>query len=403
MPSTRTGAGATSTRRRFLAGIAAGGAASLAGCGALADGEPTPGTDDSTEWPYPGYDPQASAYAPDAAAPRSGVAERWVAETTWPTDRPVVAAGRVLLPGPEALHALDLATGESVWTVGPGDQPWTNAPAVVDGTVYATFGEPPGVLALDAEDGAELWRADLGSVSAPPVVSDEGRCYVGTRDGRLVALDVETGETAWSYDLFGEVAALALRVPALAVATRAGEVYALYDSEGPRELWRRKVGGEVTALAGVEGGDVLVSAFGGALRRLAGGAHAGSDRWSNRDGGTAQGGIAVAAGTVFGGNGGGLTACGTHGGGTRWSAPGDFRAGPAAAGDTVYAGREGEVVAFAHASGFGVGGFSVGRVRWSHDVAGTPLEGLAVADGAVIAATGGGEDDPPRTYVLDPA
>jgi hypothetical protein len=61
------------------------------------------------------------------------------------------------------------------------------------------------------------------------------------------------------------------------------------------------------------------------------------------------------------------------------------------------------VVAFAHSGGVGIGGFAVGRERWSHEVAGTPLEGPAVADGAVVAATGGEEGSDPRTYVLDPA
>jgi len=399
MPSTRPGP----TRRRLLAAAAAGGAATLAGCRGVGDGGPTPGTDDSTEWPYPAFDPRATAYAPDAAAPRDGVTERWAVETPHPTDRPVVAAGRVFLPGPDALHALDLATGESVWSVGPDDQPWTNAPAVVDGTVYATYREPPGVIALDPEDGTERWRADVGTVTAPPVVNDDGRCYVGTRDGRLVALESGTGEVAWSYDLFGEAVALTFRPPTLVVGTTAGEVYALYESDGPRELWRRKVGGKVTGLARVDGGDTLVSAFGGKLRRLADGAHTGSDRWSNRDGGTAEGGIAVGEGLVFGGNLAGLTACGTREGDTAWSASGEFAAGPAVAGDTVYAGREGEVVALAHSGGFALGGFTVRRERWSHEVSGTPLRGLAVADGAVVAATGGTEEEPARTYVLDPA
>jgi len=77
------------------------------------------------------------------------VTERWTVDTPRPTDRPVVATGRVLLPGADALHALDLDTGESVWTAGPGDRPWTNAPAVVDGTVYATFRDPPRTYVLD--------------------------------------------------------------------------------------------------------------------------------------------------------------------------------------------------------------------------------------------------------------
>jgi len=61
------------------------------------------------------------------------------------------------------------------------------------------------------------------------------------------------------------------------------------------------------------------------------------------------------------------------------------------------------VVVFAHSGGVGIGGFAVSRERWSHEAASTPLEGLAVADGAVVAATGGEAGSDPRIYVLDPA
>jgi len=182
----------------------------------------------------------------------------------------------------------------------PPGTAWANAPAVVDGTVYTTFREWPGLLALDPEDGTERWRA-VGPVGSSPVVREGGRCYVGTRDGRIVAVDPGV-EVAWSYDLFGEAIELTLRAPTLVAGTAAGEVRALDDADGPGgELWRRKVGGKVVALVQDDGGDVRVSAFGGKLRRLADGAHAGSDRWANRDGGTAQGGIAVAGGLVSGG------------------------------------------------------------------------------------------------------
>ena len=81
-------------------------------------------------------------------------------------------------------------------------------PLVVDGVMIATLTWSR-VLALDARTGAELWRYDpevpraWGRHACCDVVNRgvawwEGRVYVGTLDGRLIALDAKTGELAWS-------------------------------------------------------------------------------------------------------------------------------------------------------------------------------------------------------------
>jgi quinohemoprotein ethanol dehydrogenase len=80
-------------------------------------------------------------------------------------------------------------------------------PLVVDGTMYVT-GPWSVVFALDARTGRLLWKHDpqvprgVGAKACCDVVNRgvaayRGRVYVGTLDGRLVALDARTGERAF--------------------------------------------------------------------------------------------------------------------------------------------------------------------------------------------------------------
>ena len=80
-------------------------------------------------------------------------------------------------------------------------------PIVVDGVMYVTSAWSI-VYALDAATGEELWVYDpevpreRGQYACCDVVNRgvavwDGRVYVGTIDGRLVAIDAGTGEEAW--------------------------------------------------------------------------------------------------------------------------------------------------------------------------------------------------------------
>jgi len=80
-------------------------------------------------------------------------------------------------------------------------------PLVVDGVIYTT-GSWSLVYAVDARTGKEIWRYDpkvpgeTGQKACCDVVNRgvaayQGRIYVGTLDGRLVALDAKTGIVAW--------------------------------------------------------------------------------------------------------------------------------------------------------------------------------------------------------------
>ena len=78
---------------------------------------------------------------------------------------------------------------------------------IVDGVMYTT-GSWSIVFALDAKTGKQLWQWDpqvphrYGARACCDVVNRgvavyKGRVYVGTLDGRLVALDAATGQPAW--------------------------------------------------------------------------------------------------------------------------------------------------------------------------------------------------------------
>jgi len=80
-------------------------------------------------------------------------------------------------------------------------------PLVVDGTIYTT-GSWSRVYAVDATTGEERWTYDPGvprskgrnaccDVVNRGVAAWQGRIYVGTIDGRLIALDAKTGKPVW--------------------------------------------------------------------------------------------------------------------------------------------------------------------------------------------------------------
>jgi PQQ-dependent dehydrogenase (methanol/ethanol family) len=94
------------------------------------------------------------------------------------------------------------------WTYDTGEVRGHEAsPLVRDGVMYFTLPWSI-VVAVDARTGAEKWRFDprvdkaIGWKACCDVVNRgvamyEGKIYVGTIDGRLIALDANTGNTVW--------------------------------------------------------------------------------------------------------------------------------------------------------------------------------------------------------------
>jgi alcohol dehydrogenase (cytochrome c) len=98
---------------------------------------------------------------------------------------------------------------EPLWTYHSGVTATFQAtPIVIDTTMFVSL-PFSGVVALDARTGRELWRYRHQSRSAKPrcgpanrgVAVAGGKVYVGTVDGRLIALDAMSGRPIWDVSV----------------------------------------------------------------------------------------------------------------------------------------------------------------------------------------------------------
>jgi outer membrane protein assembly factor BamB len=130
----------------------------------------------------------------------------------WTSELPVAARGGVAGGAGLAfaldlcgrISALELETGATRWSVSLGD-PWVRwvlgAPTVVDEVVYA--GSATSVHALDAATGQTLWRTTLApsdwAISWSGVAVHEGLAVIGAANDHLhlAALDARTGALRW--------------------------------------------------------------------------------------------------------------------------------------------------------------------------------------------------------------
>lgn len=394
------------SRRRVLTGIAGAGLAATAGCLGI-DDQFSPGSDAETDWPSARHDPGNTAYAPDAVAPRTAATERWTHEAGFDVRTPAVVGDTAYVPTAEALVALDVADGSERWRFSPESQPWPATPVVHDGRVFVTMRDEGTLHALDATSGEEQWSvAGDGYLDAPPTVLDgdivnEPAVLLGDANGRVRALEPETGDTRWVLDVFGGIRALAYRLPFLYVGTTSGEVFAYYadaegDGEGPRESWRRQVEGRVEEIVPTSNG-IAVASFGGALTNLESN-NAGATAWTaDRE---RAGSAPTYAGSWFLSAGyDAVSATRTYDGDVGWRANAPLgSAPPVAAGDTLYAAGEESVHAFA----LDGGGPLSGAKRFSFPVTGGGVQGLAVADGALFVARQSTDENETTLYCLEP-
>jgi len=108
----------------------------------------------------------------------------------------------------EQIHDANVAKLGLAWSYATGTLRGLEATPIVSGGVMYATGSWSIVFALDAASGRELWRYDpqvpkaKGRDACCDVVNRgvalwKGRLYVGTIDGRLIALDAKSGAPVW--------------------------------------------------------------------------------------------------------------------------------------------------------------------------------------------------------------
>ncbi len=220
-----------------------------------------------------------AAKAPGHVTLAASPARAWTAQIdgTTKTRRlaaaPVIGSGSLFVVDTSGvIHAFDAATGTKRWSHrievsgDLRDSTFGGGASYADGRVFATSGTGD-VLALDAANGAVLWREKpAGPLRGSPTVAFNS-VFVMTQDNQIHTLNAETGEQIWQdvaasgqSGVFG-VAAPAAGQGSVIAGYSSGELVA-YRYENGRNLWsdalaRTSISTEVGALTDVDADPII--------------------------------------------------------------------------------------------------------------------------------------------------
>jgi outer membrane protein assembly factor BamB len=179
------------------------------------------------------------------------------------------------------LVALRLQDGKEAWSV---ECPMTASPAAGDGLVFAgsdglvearakadgraqwrrpvngrvialhwdtgwliASTETGPLVAIRAADGEVLWQRELGSPLSAPAAPSGDRLYLGLKDGRILAMSLQTGEDIWSQQLTEPAAGILPVGNRVFVGGKDNQFHSLDAEDGDND-WRWKTGADLLGL-----------------------------------------------------------------------------------------------------------------------------------------------------------
>ena len=191
--------------------------------------------------------------------PRHPVADgpRWRIGTITPTTTPARYAGRLLVGSADGkLHAV-ADGGTHLWAFRTDARVYSSP--VPDGDEAYVGSDDGKLYKVDVDSGALIWEfATGGKVRSAPALAD-GRLFAASWDGHLYAVHAATGLAAWK----APVASYTRSSPAVhrgrvLVGDEEGRLHCFEAASG-KPLWQRKVGGRISGCPVVAGGDVFVA------------------------------------------------------------------------------------------------------------------------------------------------
>lgn len=294
------------------------------------------------------------------------------------------------------------------WNADAGSPVVFASPVIADGRVF--LGSDAGrLIARDVATGRQLWSFQTGeALRGSPAVAGGLVFTGGGLNGGILALDVTTGKQRWQVPTPGRLTVYT--TPSVVggvvyavtgpTSDRADTVFAL-DAATGRQLWATDVGTSVFAGPAVGDGLVIVgNADDGKLIALD--AATGEPRWTyTRTGDYFIGGASIVGGAVYiattDGNGGGsMLALDAASGALRWenSTHGDGQGStPAVYGDLVIAGSHGLGFVAAYDA-------ATGKAVWHYGVNGAVSASVLVTDDGYVI---GGSQLDRRIWALDAA
>ena len=172
--------------------------------------------------------------------------------TAW---APVVTGGAVYVAVPNAIVALDAATGRRI-----GSIPLERAPhseMLTRGNVLVLLTEPDELIGVSTESRTIVWRRTLTKSAPLRMIVDDEALYVATVTGRLMRIMLRDGAHGWDIPLD----AAALSQPGIAedrvfVGTSAhGRTFLALDAETGAVEWKydyRYIGGDPVGAAALD-------------------------------------------------------------------------------------------------------------------------------------------------------
>jgi outer membrane protein assembly factor BamB len=170
-----------------------------------------------------------------------------------------IDGGRILI-GTDAglILCLDRA-GKTLWTA-QADGRINAPPAIWDGKAAFTSCDAH-VHVLRIEDGKEVFTTDLGNVAPGSACASDKSLFIGTDQGRVLAVSIKDGSAQWSFDKIADGAMVyaspALSGDTLVIAARDSNVYGLNAGDGTRK-WSFATGADIDASPVVSDGRVYV-------------------------------------------------------------------------------------------------------------------------------------------------
>lgn len=141
-------------------------------------------------------------------------------------------------------------------SVGNGSEDYFSRlkPVVAYDTVYSAS-RAGDVIALDVETGDERWIADLSDVDnersfwdsrvsamlAGGPVAGLNKIFVGSENGKIYALDAQSGELVWQADIKGEIISAPAVDSGVVVVNAASGLMKAFNAENGEEIGRAHV------------------------------------------------------------------------------------------------------------------------------------------------------------------
>jgi len=190
--------------------------------------------------------------------------QRWLVSSRTEL-QPATGNDLLFVVEPDALVARHVTDGSIAWQVPIAGK--TPVRPVWDNGWLILSSEQGELLALRAADGHVAWRRDVKSPAHAVSALTADRVYVPTRDRRVVALRLDTGDQIWERKFTGVPTDILATPDRVYVGSSDDYVYCLMAKDSSID-WRWRTGGDIVGAPVTDGDRVYFVALDNVLRAL---------------------------------------------------------------------------------------------------------------------------------------